>query len=127
MQTVSDALRQPDIDQQHPVESLMSGNGSNNNLFDGLIRHDRLLTDSLVGLLPNSALQDSSSTMMPVVKTEHSYSMAGSDGDSIPDSPLSVNDTGEIQVPVVISRSIMIRHFLHKYTVIYLFSLLLQL
>ena len=64
---------------------------SNNNLFDGLIRHDRLLTDSLVGLLPNS-LQD-----MPVVKTEHSYSMAGSDGDSIPDSPLSVNnDTGEL-------------------------------
>ena len=72
----------------------MSGNGSNNNLFDGLIRHDRLLTDSLVGLLPNSALQDNV-MMNPVVKTEHSYSMAGSDGDSIPDSPLSVNDTGE--------------------------------
>ena len=31
----------------------------------------------------------------PVVKTEHSYSMAGSDGDSIPDSPLSHHDTGK--------------------------------
>ena len=73
---------------QHPVESLMS---SNNNVFDGRIRHDRLLTDSLVGFLPNN----STAQEMPVVKTEHSYSMAGSDGDSIPDSPLSMNDTGE--------------------------------
>merc|ERR1712018_861719 len=29
------------------------------------------------------------------VKTEHSYSMAGSDGDSIPDSPLSLHDTDD--------------------------------
>ena len=62
------------------------------NIFDGLIRHDRLLTDSL-GLLPTGPTF-SGPPDTPVVKTEHSYSMAGSDGDSIPDSPLSFTDTG---------------------------------
>ena len=65
------------------------------NIFDGLIRHDRLLTDSLnlgLGLLPPG---QGLASEPPVVKTEHSYSMAGSDGDSIPDSPLSFTDTGK--------------------------------
>ena len=65
------------------------------NIFDGLIRHDRLLTDSLnlgLGLLPPG---HGLASEPPVVKTEHSYSMAGSDGDSIPDSPLSFTDTGK--------------------------------
>lgn len=41
----------------------------------GVILHDRLMTDAALG------------TMRPI-KTEHSYSLA-SDGDSLPDSPLS--------------------------------------
>ena len=87
MQSVSDALR-PDMD-SHPDTLIGS------NIFDGLIRHDRLLTDSLnlgLGLLPPG---QGLASEPPVVKTEHSYSMAGSDGDSIPDSPLSFTDTGK--------------------------------
>lgn len=60
----------------------------NSNIFStdtGLVRHDRLLTDCTMGLNFEG---------LPVVKSEHSYSMAGSDGDSIPDSPSSMNDTG---------------------------------
>ena len=86
-QSVSDALR-PDMD-SHPDTLIGS------NIFDGLIRHDRLLTDSLnlgLGLLPPG---QGLASEPPVVKTEHSYSMAGSDGDSIPDSPLSFTDTGK--------------------------------
>ena len=80
-------LFQPDfstseLDSQ-PHESLLSGS---HGLFDGLVRHDRLLTDC----------QDLISSN-PVVKSEHSYSsVVGSDGDSIPDSPLSSNETGKI-------------------------------
>ena len=87
LQSVSDALR-PDMD-SHPDTLIGS------NIFDGLIRHDRLLTDSLnlgLGLLPPG---QGLASEPPVVKTEHSYSMAGSDGDSIPDSPLSFTDTGK--------------------------------
>ena len=87
LQSVSDALR-PDMD-SHPDTLIVS------NIFDGLIRHDRLLTDSLnlgLGLLPPG---QGLASEPPVVKTEHSYSMAGSDGDSIPDSPLSFTDTGK--------------------------------
>ena len=65
------------------------------NIFDGLIRHDRLLTDSLGLLPPGPASTLGMASEPPVVKTEHSYSMAGSDGDSIPDSPLSFTDTGK--------------------------------
>jgi hypothetical protein len=88
-QSVSDALR-PDMD-SHPDTLIGS------NIFDGLIRHDRLLTDSLnlgLGLLPPG---QGLASEHPVVKTEHSYSMAGSDGDSIPDSPLSFTDTGKFK------------------------------
>lgn len=42
----------------------------------GVVLHDRLMTDAL-----------GSCTTMPI-KTEHSYSLA-SDGDSLPDSPIS--------------------------------------
>lgn len=61
------------------VDSL---NGASGN---GLVLKDRLLTDSVL-------LEE-----FPVaVKHEHSYSMgAGSDGDSIPASPISLQD-GEI-------------------------------
>ena len=66
-------------------------------MLDGLVRHDRLLTDSLLGVqLGNDSVSGGFGTGGgPVVKTEHSYSMAGSDGDSIPDSPLSHHDTGK--------------------------------
>lgn len=40
----------------------------------GVIIHDRLMTDAALGTRP--------------IKTEHSYSLA-SDGDSLPDSPIS--------------------------------------
>ena len=78
-------------------------------MLDGLVRHDRLLTDSLnlgVAHLATSPMTGNGNmttsenhqiisqiSQLPV-KTEHSYSMAGSDGDSIPDSPLSLHDTG---------------------------------
>ena len=50
----------------------------------GLVLKDRLLTDSVL-------LQGEE---FPVVKQEHSYSLngTGSDGDSIPASPLSLQD-----------------------------------
>jgi len=95
-QSVSDALR-PDMD-SHPDTLIGS------NIFDGLIRHDRLLTDSLnlgLGLLP---LGQGLASEPPVVKTEHSYSMAGSDGDSIPDSPLSFTDTGKQNMSTIFCR-----------------------
>ena len=79
-------------------------------MLDGLVRHDRLLTDSLnlgVAHLATSPMTGNGNmttsenhqiisqiSQLPV-KTEHSYSMAGSDGDSIPDSPLSLHDTGK--------------------------------
>lgn len=76
---VSAALHHSDMDST--CSSLM-----NSNIFtDGLVRHDRLLTDCTMGFNFEG---------LPVVKSEHSYSMAGSDGDSIPDSPSSMNDTG---------------------------------
>ncbi len=96
---MSDALR-PDWENSSNSSDSLIGGQSHHNIFDGLIRHDKLLTDSLVGLLPTPTLPISSTLAatclqeVPVVKTEHSYSMAGSDGDSLPDSPLSVNDTG---------------------------------
>lgn len=42
----------------------------------GVVLHDRLMTDAALGTRP--------------IKTEHSYSLA-SDGDSLPDSPVSNN------------------------------------
>lgn len=42
-----------------------------------VILHDRLMTDAALGTLP--------------IKSEHSYSLT-SDGDSIPDSPLSLDN-----------------------------------
>ena len=77
----------------HHDISLISGNHS---LFEGgvgLVRHDRLLTDC-------QDLISSTGLPMTTVKSEvqeHSYSsVVGSDGDSIPDSPLScTNETGE--------------------------------
>jgi len=42
-----------------------------------VILHDRLMTDAALGTAP--------------IKTEHSYSLT-SDGDSIPDSPLSLDN-----------------------------------
>lgn len=42
----------------------------------GVIIHDKLMTDAALGTRP--------------IKTEHSYSLA-SDGDSLPDSPISHN------------------------------------
>ena len=96
LQSVSDALR-PDMD-SHPDTLIGS------NIFDGLIRHDRLLTDSLnlgLGLLPPG---QGLASEPPVVKTEHSYSMAGSDGDSIPDSPLSFTDTGKHNMSTIFRR-----------------------
>ena len=67
-------------------------------MLDGLVRHDRLLTDSLnlgahLATSPTTSEHHIPQPQLPV-KTEHSYSMAGSDGDSIPDSPLSLHDTG---------------------------------
>nr|CAD7194847.1 unnamed protein product [Timema douglasi] len=44
-----------------------------------VILHDRLISDAALGKMP--------------VKTEHSYSLSSSDGDSIPDSPLSVDNS----------------------------------
>ena len=78
----------------HHDISLISGNHS---LFEGgvgLVRHDRLLTDC-------QDLISSTGLPMTTVKSEvqeHSYSsVVGSDGDSIPDSPLScTNETGEL-------------------------------
>ena len=67
-------------------DSLWSG--VLDNKLGNLIKNDRLLTDSApIG-------QDGPS---PAVKHEHSYSLGTasgmtSDGDSIPDSPLSLND-----------------------------------
>lgn len=43
----------------------------------GVILHDKLMTEALLGTLP--------------IKTEHSYSL-NSDGDSIPDSPRSLQN-----------------------------------
>ncbi|GLV44131.1 Cyclic-AMP response element binding protein A [Carabus blaptoides fortunei] len=45
-------------------------------MLPGVILHDRLMTDAALGTLP--------------IKTEHSYSLA-SDGDSLPESPISHN------------------------------------
>jgi len=86
------------------ADNLMSS------MLDGLVRHDRLLTDSLnlgVAHLATSPMTGNGNmttsenhqiisqiSQLPV-KTEHSYSMAGSDGDSIPDSPLSLHDTDD--------------------------------
>lgn len=42
----------------------------------GIIIHDKLMTDAALGTRP--------------IKTEHSYSL-NSDGDSLPDSPISNN------------------------------------
>ena len=70
-------------------------------MLDGLVRHDRLLTDSLnlgahhLATSPMEHHQIIPQISQLPVKTEHSYSMAGSDGDSIPDSPLSLHDTGK--------------------------------
>ena len=84
----------------------------------GLVRNDRLLTDGIMvshdphgSGTSSSAASEASTSPLPSsatlafgaslsdaltvgagsapVKTEHSYSMAGSDGDSLPDSPLS--------------------------------------
>ena len=81
-----------------PVDVFSGIPGSTGLLFDGLVRHDRLLTDSLgggisggVGFFGCAGLMEG---CLPV-KSEHSYSLAGSDGDSIPDSPLSSNDAGK--------------------------------
>lgn len=90
------------MDGGHHDQGFMSS------MFDsqyGLIRNDRLLTDSLSqeSVASSSASSTTSSNFslspasgasafIPPVKTEHSYSMAGSDGDSIPDSPMSNND-----------------------------------
>ena len=69
-------------------------------MLDGLVRHDRLLTDSLnlgahhLATSPTTSEHQIIPQPQLPVKTEHSYSMAGSDGDSIPDSPLSLHDTG---------------------------------
>lgn len=47
------------------------------NLLDkDIVLHDRLMTDAILGNRP--------------IKSEHSYSLA-SDGDSLPDSPISNN------------------------------------
>lgn len=43
----------------------------------GVILHDKLMTDALLGTLP--------------IKTEHSYSL-NSDGDSLPNSPHSMHN-----------------------------------
>lgn len=43
----------------------------------GVVYHDKLISDALLGNLP--------------IKTEHSYSL-NSDGDSIPDSPRSLQN-----------------------------------
>lgn len=77
----------------HHDISLISGNHS---LFEGgvgLVRHDRLLTDC-------QDLISSTGLPMTTVKSEvqeHSYSsVVGSDGDSIPDSPLSCTNETEL-------------------------------
>ena len=84
---------------QHCSEALRSGcdgdslwagvlDNSKMGTLATLVKNDRLLTDSLpmAGETP--------------VKHEHSYSLEtrgmASDGDSIPDSPLSLNDGKEI-------------------------------
>lgn len=53
-------------------------------MLPGVILHDRLMTDAVLGTLP--------------IKTEHSYSLA-SDGDSLPESPISHNKIGKY-IPV---------------------------
>lgn len=48
--------------------------GDRDPTLPGVVLHDRLMTDAVLGNLP--------------IKTEHSYSLA-SDGDSLPDSPIA--------------------------------------
>ncbi|KAF2883092.1 hypothetical protein ILUMI_23084 [Ignelater luminosus] len=48
----------------------------------GVVLHDRLMTDAALGTRP--------------IKTEHSYSLA-SDGDSLPDSPISSNKMDDME------------------------------
>ena len=102
-QPVSELRSEFSEDIHSSADNLMSS------MLDGLVRHDRLLTDSLnlgVAHLATSPMTGNGNmttsenhqiisqiSQLPV-KTEHSYSMAGSDGDSIPDSPLSLHDTG---------------------------------
>ena len=86
---------------QHCSEALRSGcdgdslwagvlDNSKMGTLATLVKNDRLLTDSLpmAGETP--------------VKHEHSYSLEtrgmASDGDSIPDSPLSLNDGKQIKI-----------------------------
>jgi len=52
-----------------------SGGGLLDSKMPGVVLHDRLMTDAALGAVP--------------IKTEHSYSLA-SDGDSMPESPISL-------------------------------------
>ena len=70
-----------------------NNNNNNNNVGgNGFVLKDRLLTDSV--LLEEFPV---------VVKQEHSYSLgAGSDGDSLPASPISLQD-GKINILIFLS------------------------
>lgn len=77
-QVMHDVLREDGSD-------CWSGGGLLDTKLPGVVLHDRLMTDAALGAVP--------------IKTEHSYSLA-SDGDSMPESPISLEtmDDGEFKI-----------------------------